>query len=450
MAKGAGTILFVDDDPRQREVAAAFLEGHGFRVDTAADAESALARLHRDPLPDMVLMDVRMPGMGGIEGLCRMHELRPALPVILLTAYADVRDAVEAMRAGALDYLEKPVDLQELATIVGETLGVAAAPPQAGLPPLPEGFVVASPAMEAVIREADSVASTDATVLIEGESGTGKEKVAEFIHARSRRSAGPLVAVNCAAITHSLFESELFGHVKGAFTGADTARAGRFQIAGGGTLLLDEVGELPLDIQPKLLRVLEDGTYQQVGESVTRHADARIVACTNRDLEAAVASGTFREDLFWRLNVFALRIPPLRDRTEEIEPLCRVFLARARKERLRLSPSALELLKTYPWPGNVRELANVTTRAAILATGPVILPDHLPATIRQGARAAPQGAAGAAGGGQPAVTSVEEAERRAIREALRATGGNRTETARLLGMSRRTLFYRLKKYAGSP
>ncbi len=438
----SAAIFVVDDDARQREIIAGFLAGRGFQVSTAADAEHALELLDKET-PALVVMDVRMPGMGGIQGLVRMRERLPALPVILLTAYADVRDAVDAMRKGAADYLEKPIDLHALMAMIDDLTGRRAAPDEAPLPPLPPGFVAASPAMARIVREAAMVAPTDATVLVSGDSGAGKEKIANFIHAHSARAGGPFVAVNCAAIPHTLVESELFGHVKGAFTGADANRSGRFETASGGTLLLDEIGELPLDVQPKLLRVLEDGAYERVGESVTRHADARIIACTNRDLEKEVAAGRFREDLFWRLNVFHVHVPPLRERAEDIPELVRVFLARAGKEKARLSPATQALLAAYPWPGNVRELANVIERAAILSSGAVILPEHLPEKIRAQAPPAPPR-------DDAQSLSVEAAERRAIREALRQTGGNRTEAAKLLGMSRRTLFYRLKQYGGEP
>ena len=438
----SAAIFVVDDDERQREIIAGFLAGRGFQVSTAADAEHALELFDKET-PALVVMDVRMPGMGGIQGLVRMRERIPALPVILLTAYADVRDAVDAIRKGAADYLEKPIDLHALMAMIDDLTGRRAAPDEAPLPPLPPGFVAASAAMARIVREAAMVAPTDATVLVSGDSGAGKEKIATFIHARSARAAGPFVAVNCAAIPRALVESELFGHVKGAFTGADANRAGRFETASGGTLLLDEIGELPLDVQPKLLRVLEDGAYERVGESVTRHADARIIACTNRDLEKEVAAGRFREDLFWRLNVFHVHVPPLRERAEDIPELVRVFMARAGKEKARLSPATQALLAAYPWPGNVRELANVIERAAILSSGAVILPEHLPEKIRAQAPPAPPR-------DDAQSLSVEAAERRAIREALRQTGGNRTEAAKLLGLSRRTLFYRLKQYGGEP
>ena len=441
------SVLVVDDEEKQRNVMASFLEAAGYRVRTAQDAETALERIEKENY-DLVLMDVRMPGMGGMRGLVEMREIRPTLPVILLTAYAGVRDAVSAIREGAADYLEKPIDLNELAAVVSETIGGPGNDTAEDFPPLPDDFIVASEVMKSVVREAALVAKTDATVLLTGESGTGKERVARFIHETSSRAGGPFVAVNCAAIPAGLVESELFGHIKGAFTGADATQVGTFEAASGGTILLDEVGELPLEIQPKLLRVLENGTFRRVGDHAERKSDARVIACTNRDLEKEIEGGRFREDLFWRLNVFQIRLPPLRERREEIALFARCFLKRAGRRKTRISPAALRDLEAYDWPGNVRELANIMERAAILCSGRVVLPDHLPASLRR--RAEGRVSETAAGEAPDGITTVQEAERRAIREALRKTGGNRTKAAELLGISRRKLFYRLKQYGGEP
>lgn len=471
------SILVVDDDPGQRRILEEFLAAKGYSVRTAPDAESAIALID-ERVPDLVLMDVRMPGMGGIRGLEEARRRSPVPAVILLTAYAEVRDAVEAMRLGAVDYLEKPVDLEELATVVVETIGEGGAETireggaarREQLSPLPPDFIVASDAMRRAVDEALLVAPTDATVLITGDSGTGKERVAELVHARSRRAGGPFVRVNCAAIPENLVESELFGHRRGSFTGADADRIGRFEAAGGGTILLDEVGELPLAVQPKLLRVLEGGSFERVGESTARRADVRVIACTNRDLEREVARESFREDLFWRLNVFRIHLPPMRERPEDVPLLARAFLGRAGRGGVRISAAALRLLEAYRWPGNVREIANVVERAAILAAGAVVLPEHLPSSINgasingasisgvgpsAGPGLAPERAdsrspteAGYGSAGTP--VTVEEAERIAIRRALEDTGGNRSRAAKLLGISRRTLLYRLKRYGGAP
>ena len=438
------TLLIVEDDEGQRRILEGFLAARGYEVRSAPDAETALSLVEAET-PCLVLMDVRMPGMGGMEGLARLRKLSPPPAVILLTAYADVRDAVEAIRHGALDYLEKPVDLEELATVVAEAIGVSCKTESMDLPPLPADFVVASEAMRRVVVEASLVASTEATVLITGESGTGKGRVAELIHWMSARREGAFVPVNCASIPQMLMESELFGHTKGSFCGADTDRVGRFEAASGGTVFLDEVADLHPEVQPNLLHVLENGTFERVGESRTRQADVRVVACTHRDLEREVASGTFREDLFWRLNVFRLHLPPLRQRPEEVVLLARHFLSRMGKEKPRLSPAAVRLLDAYRWPGNVREVANVMQRAAILALGGVILAEHLPPSLRGEDLKDPDAAPDAARGDESPIT-VEEAERRAIRKALVETEGNRTRAARLLGISRRTLLYRLKRY----
>ncbi len=438
-------VLIADDDPRLRKIMKEFLEKEGYEIIDVPDAEEALDAIEKKAVPDLVLMDVRMPGMGGMEGLAKIHQKAPLLPVMLITAYAEIRDAVEAMRCGAVDYLEKPVDLVELRTIVEEVLGVSRKDSGDGeLPPLPDDFVVHSEAMKKIVIEADKVAPTDATVLITGESGTGKEKIAEFVHGRSRRRDAPFIRFNCSAIPESLMESELFGYSRGAFTGAETDRAGKFEAAQGGTVLLDEVGDLPFQLQPKLLRVLEDGSYQRIGDAADRKADVRVIAATNHDLEADVEEGRFREDLFWRLNVFTLRLPPLRERSEEITTLARLFLSRYGKKRSRISEAALNLLSSCSWPGNVRELRNVLERASILAPESLIMPHHFPETIRRKTPEQPTVGVGE-GKGRP-IVNIEEAERTAIGEALRRTAGNRTEAAKLLGISRRTLFYRLKKY----
>jgi len=441
MAEARKVVFVVEDDPKQREILTGYLTNRGYAVRSFGDAESALGAL-KEQRADLVLMDVRMPGMGGLEGLARIRELSPATPVVLLTAYADVKDAVTAMRRGAVDYLQKPIDLNELAGVVAENIGEPDFEARAEPADIPSWFVAASRAMRSLLGEVSLVAPTDATVLVTGESGTGKELVARLIHQKSKRSSGPFVTVNCSAIPENLVESELFGHQKGAFTGADRARPGRFETADGGTILLDEIGELPLGIQAKLLRVLEDGTYQRVGDPQTRRCDIRVIACTNRDLESEVEAGRFREDLFFRLNVFRLHLPPLRERPEEIEFLVRHFLKRLGRPHMRVSQAALRALEAYNWPGNVRELANAIERAAILAPGEIILPEHLPPTVTQAQDGLTDQKASE-------VRTLREQEREAILEALRRTGGNRTQAAKLLGISRRKLLYRLREYGVS-
>ncbi len=427
-------IAIVDDDPGQRQLLDNALQRAGFATLLCADGPAGLAAA-----PDcaLMLLDVRMPGMSGLEVLAKVKADLPALPVILLTAYIDVRDAVAAMKQGALDYLEKPVDLDELIAAVDDALGapVERAADAEGTP-IPPGVVAESPALRLVFHQAARAAGSDATVLITGESGTGKQVVAEFIQRQSARAAGPFVTVNCGALPEHLIESELFGHEKGAFTSADRQHTGRFEEANRGTLFLDEIGELPLTLQPALLRVLESGTYRRVGGSEERHADVRLIAATNRNLEEAVKAGRFREDLYYRINVFPLHIPSLVARSQDILPLASLVLGPHRK---RLSPAAERCLLAHPWPGNVRELRNALERAAILSDGHQILPTDLPESVRKSEHL-PRKNAGVLVGDMQAI------QRQAIVEAIEKTGGNKTRAAELLGISRRNLVYKLRDY----
>ena len=436
------TILVVDDDAGQRGLLVDFLGRHGFRAVPAASGSEALALLPKEA-PDLMISDVRMPGMSGLDALREARITHPALPVLLVTGYADVRDAVVAMRDGALDYLEKPIDLEDLLRLVDRILGVAerAAVP-VDLPPLPEGVVCASRSMGHALEEAALVAASEARVLLTGESGTGKEVVAQLIHRWSPRAQGPLVTVNCAAIPENLLESEFFGHERGAFTGAVSQRVGRFEEASEGTIFLDEVGEIPLSLQAKLLRVVQNGTFQRVGGNEERRSRARVVAATNRDLEAEVDAGRFRADLYYRLNVIEIALAPLRERPEDIVPLAMLFAKRYGGDGPpRLGPQTVDVLTRYPWPGNVRELQNAIERATLISRGRIILPEHLPGrVVREAANAVP-GRARAEGG------TIDDLEREAIRRALREHGNNRTRAAKALGISRRTLIYRLRRYA---
>jgi DNA-binding NtrC family response regulator len=362
------------------------------------------------------------------------------LPVLLVTAFADIRSAVTAMRDGAVNYLAKPIDLDELIASVRLALQPADLPVAAAQTPtpLPAGVVIQSPLMQAVYRDAAVIAPSDSRVLITGESGVGKEAVADVIHAWSRRAAGPLVKVNCAAIPENLLESELFGHEKGAFTGAIQQRIGRFEEANGGTIFLDEIGELPSALQAKLLRVINDGTFRRIGSGRDLHTDARVLAATNRDLEAQMAAGQFREDLFYRLNVMEVHIPPLRERPEDILPLATHFIGQFSRQKSRFSTTVAAGLMSYRWPGNVRELRNAMERAALLSRGEIVLPEHLPARIL------------AATGKSPLAPTAEAQrldaiERDAILKALRKNSYNRTETARELAISRRALTYKLQR-----
>jgi len=359
--------------------------------------------------------------------------------VLLITAFADLRQAVAAMKGGAEDYLAKPVDLDELRAAMADTLGVSAAgrrdagPPT---PPLPADLVCESPAMRHLVSTIAVVAPSKAPVLITGESGTGKEVLARLVHAWSPRADGPLVAANCASLPESLIESELFGHTKGAFTGASETRQGFFRAAHGGSLFLDEIAELPLHLQPKLLRALETGQVLPVGSDRPAEVDTRLIAATNRDLEKEVAEGRFRDDLYYRINVVELAIQPLRERREDILPLARHFAGEFSGGPVRLSPQAGNCLLAYPWLGNIRELRNAVQRACLLSRGDVILPEHLPPKI----------AALASRPGTEDETHgrLSQVERATILATLQECGGNRTQTAKKLGISRRALIYKLR------
>ncbi len=429
------------------------LRSWGYAVSEAADGDEAL-NLVRERAFDAVLTDVRMARMDGIHTLKSVLEYNPALPVVLMTAYSSVETAVEALRLGAYDYLVKPLDFEILRHTLRQAiehsrlsvenrelrrqLSEAAARP---------GILGRSPAMLAMQETIATVAPTEATVLITGESGTGKELVARALHSGSARADKPMVTVNCAALAENLLESELFGHEKGSFTGADRRREGRFVQANGGTLFLDEIGEMPLPLQAKLLRALQEGEVQRVGSDAPLTVDVRVLAATNRDLREEVARRRFREDLYFRLNVISLEVPPLRDRGEDIPVLAAHFLerfaGRNRKSIRGFSPQAVDSLLRYAWPGNVRELENAVERAVILCNGDLITRRELPAAITEAA--SPEEASSAAVGALAGLP-LDELERRAIGETLRCTGDNKSEAARQLGITRATLHNKLRKY----
>ena len=436
---GPPRILIVDDDAGQRSLLDSFLASQGFETVTASSGEQALELLNTQPF-HMMVSDVRMPGISGLETLRRAREEHSVLPVLLVTAYPDVRDAVGAMRDGAVNYLEKPIDLDELAATVRKVIGLEKEVPLKfnADQQLPSYVVAHSPLMQAVFRDVSLVAASESRILITGESGVGKEVVADVIHAWSPRAAGPLVKVNCAAIPENLLESELFGHEKGAFTGAMAQRIGRFEEADQGTILLDEIAEMSPRLQAKLLRITQDGHYQRIGANKDRQTHARMLAATNRNLEQEVEKGAFREDLFYRLNVMEINIAPLRSRRADILPLASRFVAEFSNRRARFSAAVASCLETYRWPGNVRELRNAMERATLLCHGELILPEHLPVRIQEVGQNPDQA--------RLQASRLEDIERNAIMQALRENRFNRTETAKALGISRRTLIYKLGRF----
>jgi DNA-binding NtrC family response regulator len=432
-------ILIVDDDASQRSLLDSFLKTQGFHTVPVDSGERALDVLRSQPV-SMMISDVRMPGLSGLETLQRARQEHAVLPILLVTAYADIREAVGAMRDGAVNYLTKPIDLDELLMSVRHATGIVsqASPRFAENRQLPANVIARSPTMQTLFRDASLVAASECRILIAGESGVGKEVLADVIHTWSPRAAGPLVKVNCAAIPETLLESELFGHERGAFTGAVAQRAGRFEGANGGTIFLDEIGDMSPKLQAKLLRVTQDGCFQRVGSNAETHTNARILAATNRNLEEEVKTGRFREDLYYRLNVVELTIPPLRERTEDILPLASLFISQFTQGRARFSSSVADCLVRYAWPGNVRELRNAMERASLLSQGEMVMPEHLPARVRGDTPSPPPA--------EPADSGrLDELERHAILEMLRQNAFNRTETAKALGISRRTLVYRLQR-----
>lgn len=438
-------MLVIDDDAGQRTALGGFLRKLGYRVLTAGSGEEGLSVAEREGPVHVVLSDIRMPGMDGVEVLRRIRAANPEVAVVLMTAFGTIPQAVEAIKIGAWDYLSKPLDLDEVRVKlvqIEREFGLDADEDLEESLPEHRGIIAESAAMKEVLSVLARAAQSDATILLLGESGTGKSRIAEWIHQSSARKNKPFVAVSCAALPETLIESELFGFERGAFTGADRARPGRFETADGGTLFLDEIGDVPLPTQIKLLRVLQERVVERLGESGRpRRVDVRIVAATNRDLPELIRVGRFREDLFYRLNVVSVEIPPLRDRRADIPLLIAHFLAKhtpSGKTPPILSPPAQSILLHYHYPGNVRELENAIERAIILARGDVIRPVDLPPAMTRPANVPPVGDA--------LPDAVENLERQLILEALRDADGVQTRAAERLGITERNLRYKLRKY----
>ena len=450
--------LIVDDEPGHRMMVRAVLEDDGWIVLEAESGERALNVLaeeaESDTYPDVAMVDMKMPGMDGMQLLKELQVRRPSMPVVLLTAFGSVGSAVDAMKRGAFDYLTKPADNDELTAVLGKAFEYhklldenARLRAEVGSEP---DFIGASPGIELVRNLVGQAGPTEATVLILGPSGTGKELVAEGLHKASLRADKPLIKVNCAALPDDLLESELFGYEKGAFTGAVKDKPGRFQLADGGTLFLDEIGEMPAPLQAKLLRALQEKTVEPLGSVRTVQVDTRIIAATNRNLKKEVEAGRFREDLYYRLAVLEIRIPPLCERKEDLPLLVSFLLRRLGNKNNKIirtvTPAFLDALSGYDWPGNVRELENVLERALILSRSDALGPDLLPPQITGARENVIDMEFNHAGRPAPTPANLEEAEKQAIIQALEENGNHRERTAEALGISRRTLQYKLKKY----
>lgn len=449
--KNSITILIVDDDQTHRLMLKAMLEKWGWLTAEADDGTTAVAAVHKQPY-DAILMDIRMTRMHGIEALSQIHAHNPAIPIIIMTAYSSVDTAVEAIKLGAHDYLTKPLDFDRLKLtmlkaldhrqIVERKEGLK----HGSIPLLNTNIIGSSPSILEMLEMLSVVAPTEATVLITGESGTGKELVASALHENSPRSKAPFIKVNCAALVENLLESELFGHEKGAFTGADKQRDGKFSQADGGTFFLDEIGETSPAMQAKLLRILQEGEIQRVGGQETISVDVRFIAATNRVLEEEVENGRFREDLYYRLNVVSLQMPPLRERPGDIPLLTEHFIKKFSQKNNRkvegITPKCMDMLIHYHWPGNVRELENAIERSVILMRGDYIDEAGLPITVR---KAFEEPAKVEAPNESPPAT-LEDAERMVIIRTIEETGGNKSEASRRLNITRKTLLSKLNKY----
>ncbi len=447
---GVAPILVVDDEPDMRSALSHSIQRCGFEVESAASGSEAVVKFKKNAY-SLVVTDVKMPEMSGVELLEKIRKRAPQIPVIMITAYGTINNAVEAMQEGASDYLLKPFSFETLEAAVKKAIGTAnkygnscvGTAPVSG-PATPKAIITKDPDLMQLLSLAQNVASSQATVLIQGQSGTGKELLAGFIHCHSRQKEGPYVAVNCAALPENLAESELFGHEKGAFTGAVNRKIGKFELAGQGTIVLDEISEMPLTLQAKLLRVLQEREIDRVGGNRPIAVDTRVIAISNLDLKKAVSSGTFREDLYYRINVIPLTMPPLRDRKEDIPLLADYFLEKYstlnRRKTPQISKAAMDLLLQHVWKGNVRELENTIERALLIGNGETIAPEHLFLGKLENIGPRPAGSDLTVG------TTVREMEKKLIVKTLQEVNENRTRAAEILGISIRTLRNKLREY----
>ena len=449
--KKPSSILLVEDDSAFRQVMSGELRRAGYLVDTAGSGEEALGFV-AVRTPDIVLLDLRLPGMDGLDVLKALHSTRPSIEVVMLTGHGSIDTAIEAIRVGAFDYVVKPCPFDELQIRIERALESRSLKDRTRLlerglspPDLGSSFVGQSPEFRELLRLIERVAPSDSTVLITGETGTGKERVAKLIHSRSSRAQRPFVIVECAALQESLLQSELFGHVRGAFTGAERDKSGLFEVAHSGTIFLDEIGEVSPATQTKLLRVLDTATFRRVGGTSEVQVDVRILAATNRDLQAMVRQGAFREDLYYRLSTIRMELPPLRMRKSDVDLLAQHFIS-VLNDRFgcdkTISEAALTWLRSHDWPGNVRELLHAIEAAMIVCDSSEILPDHLPVSIRCEGRSAPAGA----GTNHSKLCTLQEMERIQLRLALASTAGHRGAAAKILGISERSLYRKLQDH----
>ena len=449
------TILVVDDESSHRQMIKAVLSAEGYEIKEAVDGDEAV-RAVEEKFHDLILMDIRMPGLSGIEALQQIKEMSPGIPIIIMTAYASVNTAIEALKSGACDYLTKPLDIEELKILVAKALQFQKLEQENIYlkEQLNDRFdfskiIGRSSAMKQLFETMALVAPSEATVLIVGESGTGKELIANAIHQNSARAKRPFIEVNCAALPETLLESELFGHEKGAFTGAVFRKRGRFELAHQSSMFLDEIAEMAPTTQAKILRVLQEREFEPLGGTHAIKADTRIIAATNKQLDEEIKAGRFREDLYYRLNVVRLEVPPLRERGDDVALLADFFLKKYTAKNQKLikgfTPRAVDLLMRYEWPGNVRELENIVERAVIMARGEMITPFEFPENLKELDLELKEARINLTAG-----RSLKEVEKEMILRTLEETGGNRTHAANILGISRRTLQLKLKEYGINP